>query len=224
MRQSEASHVGSLLQRLQGEQISPVLNLGSSTLHFRQVAEPHIESRIFEPLKRRGVTVVHSDLKAAPGVDIVGNIYDPLVAQRLRDIGAKLILCCNMLEHITDPRQFMLICSSLLKPGGKLLITVPYSYPYHPDPIDTYLRASPQQVASLAEGFEVSESDILIDVTYLHDLVREKSGPQLARHFASHLAKLFWPFSDINAWKARYHRYLWLFRRYKITCVLLTRE
>jgi SAM-dependent methyltransferase len=224
MRRNEARYVGSLLSSLSDDQLSPVVNLGSSTLHFRRVAQPHIEEEIFHPLQQRGIAVVHADLKAAPGVDVVGNIYDPLVAQKIKQVGAKLILCCNIIEHVTDPQHFMRICASLLAPGGKLLVTVPYSYPYHPDPIDTYLRLSPREVAELVDGFEVSDSRILDDTTYLEDLNQEGSGYWLSRHFALHIAKFFWPFSKFDAWKARYHRYFWLFRRYRTTCVLLTKS
>jgi SAM-dependent methyltransferase len=224
MRRSEAQYIGSLLSTLTSEQLSPALNLGSSTLHFRRVAQPHIEREIFEPLQHRGIKVVHADLKAAEGVDVVGDIYDPAIKQKIKQVDAKLVICCNIIEHVTDPREFMRICASLIQPGGKLLVTVPYSYPYHPDPIDTYLRPSPEQVARLIEGFELSDARVLQDSTYLADLRREKSLPQLLRHFAVHLAKFFWPFSNFNAWKARYHRYLWLFRPYKTSCVLLTKR
>jgi hypothetical protein len=224
MRPSEAQYVGSLLSTLSADQLSPVINLGSSTLHFRRVAQPHIESEIFAPLYGRGIEVVHADLKAAEGVDVVGDIYDPSIGRKIRQMGAKLVICCNIIEHVADPGEFMRICSSLIKPGGKLLVTVPYSYPYHPDPIDTGLRPSPQQVAQLIEGFDLTEAKVLDDTTYLQDLRRQNSLPQLVRHFALHLAKLFWPFSNFNAWKARYHRYLWLFRPYRTSCVLLTKK
>jgi SAM-dependent methyltransferase len=223
MRRSEAQYIGSLLSTLSSEQLSPALNLGSSTLHFRRVAQPHIEKEIFEPLQHRGIKVVHADLKAAEGVDVVGDIYDPAIKQKIKQVDAKLVICCNIIEHVTDAREFMRICASLIRPGGKLLVTVPYSYPYHPDPIDTYLRPSPEQVATLIEGFEMSDARVLQDSTYLADLRREKNLPQLLRHFAVHLAKFFWPFSNFSAWKARYHRYLWLFRPYKTSCVLLTK-
>jgi SAM-dependent methyltransferase len=223
MRPVEARYIGSLLNSLDADQLSPAINLGSSTLHFRRVAQPHIEKEIFEPLRRRGIKVVHADLKAAEGVDVVGNIYDAQIKQTIVDVGAKLVICCNIIEHVTDPAEFMRICASLVRPGGKLLVTVPFSYPYHPDPIDTYLRPSPVQVARLIEGFELIDARVLKDTTYLQDLRREKSLPQLARYFAIHLAKFLWPFSDFSAWRARYHRYLWLFRPYQTSCVLLTK-
>lgn len=221
MRASEARFIGELLNGLAREQISPLLNLGSSTLHVRQIAYPHIDREIFSPLARRGVEVLHSDLKEDDGVDIVGNIYDPEVQEKIRDIGAKAIICCNIMEHVTDPLEFARITTSLIPTGGVLIVTVPYSYPFHPDPIDTYFRPSPQEVARLFEGLELLHAHVVKDTTYFHDLVSEKTAAQLLRQFASHGLKFFLPFIGFAAWKARYHRYLWLFRPYKVSCVLL---
>src|SRR5579862_354258 len=47
--------------------VSPLLNLGSSTGHFRTVTKPHIEAGLFAPLRRSGIAIVHSDLKQADG-------------------------------------------------------------------------------------------------------------------------------------------------------------
>ena len=125
MRDSEARFIGSLLDGLPTEQISPLLNLGSSTLRVRQVEYPHIDREIFAPLARRGVQVIHADLKADEGVDIVGDIYDAAIQEKVRRVGAKLIICCNIMEHVTDPAGFARICGSLLAPGGSILLGEP---------------------------------------------------------------------------------------------------
>lgn len=88
---------------------------------------------------------------------------------------------------------------------GCIVVTVPNSYPYHPDPIDTYYRPTPKQVADLFDGFELTEYQILEDTTYLQDLIKEKTAGELVHHIVVHGAKLFWPFSDFSAWRARYH-------------------
>jgi len=224
MRGSESRFIGALLNGLPTDQISPLLNLGSSTLRFRQVDYPHIDREIFSPLQRRGVEVIHSDLKEDEGVDIAGNIYDPAIQEKVRSVGARIIICCNIMEHVTDPLEFARIAASLIPAGGMILVTVPYSYPFHPDPIDTYFRPSPGEVARLFEGLELVEARVVEDTTYLHDLLQEKRAAQLLRHFASHGVKFFLPFTGFTSWKARYHRYLWLFRCYKVSCALLRKQ
>lgn len=223
MRPTEARHIGTLLAGLRNEEIDPVLNVGSSTLRFRQVDKPHIDAEIFRPLAERGVTTLHLDSKQDEGVDIVGDIYSPAVQRRAKEVGAKLLICSNILEHVADPAGFAAICGSLVAPGGRIVVTVPYSYPYHPDPLDTYFRPSPERIAELFDGFELAESRIIEGGTYLTDLLAENSAGRLVHHFARHGLKFFWPFSNFDAWKARYHRYLWLVRPYLTSYALLAR-
>jgi len=205
-------------------QVSTVINLGSSTEEFHD-HRPHVERFVFGPLKRRGARIVNMDLKADPGVEIVGDIYDPAIQARARAVGATLLICGNILEHITDPKGFARACASLLPANGQILVTVPHSYPYHTDPIDTYFRPTPQEIADLFEDFRLVDGRIVTDVSYLHDLRAENSMGGLARHFAVHAVKFFLPFRDgLDKWKARYHRYLWLFRPYKVSCALLSRR
>ena len=56
---------------------------------------------------------------------------------RLRSLKGKTILCSNLLEHVPSPSRMAERITGLVPPGGVLLVTVPNSYPYHPDPIDT---------------------------------------------------------------------------------------
>ena len=46
---------------------SRTLDIGSSTLHFRTVEQPHIEREVLAPLRARGARIVHLDAKPAPG-------------------------------------------------------------------------------------------------------------------------------------------------------------
>src|SRR5690242_14926952 len=100
MLRDEANTIGRLLNSLPADSISPVVNLGSSTRVFREVYQPFISELLFQPLASRGVSIVHADIKPDDGVDIVGDIDDPSFQARLRETGARLVLCSNMLEHI----------------------------------------------------------------------------------------------------------------------------
>jgi len=72
---SEAVRLHEIL--LAAGEISPLLNLGSSTRAFREVEKPHIEPELFALLREAGIEVIYGDLKPASGVDIVGDIPDP---------------------------------------------------------------------------------------------------------------------------------------------------
>jgi hypothetical protein len=68
--------------------------------------------------------------------------------RRLCRLEPKALLCCNLLEHVLDPERLALHCLELLPRGGLLFVTVPFSYPYHRDPIDTMYRPDPTRQAS----------------------------------------------------------------------------
>ncbi|HEY8618261.1 class I SAM-dependent methyltransferase [Phenylobacterium sp.] len=213
--------MGATLSRLSPNELSPVLEVGSSTLEFRTLRRPYIDGAIHAPLRGRGVQVVHTDLLNAEGVDISGNLYDPHVQARLRAVGAGCVLCCNLLEHIEDPKAFARACEGLVRPGGYLLVTVPYSYPIHFDPIDTYLRPSPVDIADMFSGFDLVSSEVVVSSSYGEELLQRPSNifGALLRHIYA-LSK-FWV--SRQTYLAMNHRLLWLFRPYKVSCVLLKR-
>ena len=60
--------------------------------------------------------------------------------------GSKLFILANVLEHIPKKAhaEFLKKIYSKMKTKDGLIITVPYDYPYHADPIDTMFRPPPQ--------------------------------------------------------------------------------
>src|SRR5690349_19194318 len=84
MMRCDAEWLGRTLAELKPEELSPLLNLGASTKHFRQVEQPYIDKLVFRPLEARGVRVIHSDLKAAEGVDLVGDVFNDADFARLQ--------------------------------------------------------------------------------------------------------------------------------------------
>jgi len=199
--------------------ISPLLNLGSSTRHFREVIQPHIERELFAPLREAGVTVVHCDLKEDEGVDFAGDILDPEVMHRLKTGRFKCVLLSNLLEHVRDREAVAVACESIVGPGGFILATVPSSYPYHADPIDTYYRPSP---AELAKTFGKSELLIGEEVeapTYAEDLKAGgiSIGGEVIRTFLWSLIFFVRPRSAA----ARLHRWRWFSKRRRVAIALL---
>ncbi len=137
------------LARMEAERLSPMLNVGSQTLHFRRFAQPWIERYIFEPLRERGVKVVHTDIRGGAGVDIVGDLMDAEFIERLRLYRFQSVFCSNLLEHVPQPKILAEQLVSILPLGGLLFVSCPRAFPYHPDPIDTGLRPDVEQLANL---------------------------------------------------------------------------
>jgi SAM-dependent methyltransferase len=214
MMRCDAEWLGRKLSETSAEELSPVLNLGSSTHHFRTVEQPYIHALVFAPLAARGVKVVHSDLKSAEGVDISGDIFDDADFARLRTVGARTVICTHMFEHVRDRDALKRRLLDLLPEGGRFFVTVPSSYHEHNDPIDTMYRPSPDELAAMFEGHEILERRELEGETYWAH-VRKRPVTLFLRHFA----RFFVPFLGWHAWKRSMRKLYWLFHPYKVSVV-----
>lgn len=134
-----------------------VLDIGSSTLAFRTVIQPHIDANVFSPLRRRGISPVHLDARAEPGVDIVADVTQLNGVNRSFDV----VLCTNLLEHVVDRATTLHNVKRVVAPSGLLLLTVPHRYRLHQDPIDTGFRPSAEALVELVGWPQVLEQEIV---------------------------------------------------------------
>lgn len=199
--------------------VSPLLNLGSSTRAFRETTKPHIHEELFGPLAAAGVEVVHSDLKQADGVDLAGDILDPSVRADLKARGFKCLLCSNLLEHVRDRDAVAAACEEIVGPDGFILATVPSSYPYHADPIDTGYRPAPAALAAIFSGSEILLTEELIGRTYAEDM--KARGSSLGKEIALTLGFALILFARPKSFAARAHRWLWYARPYRVAIALV---
>src|SRR5580704_15305304 len=100
MFDAEARWLRGALESYPAERLSPLLNLGSSDRHFREIAQPWIEREVFAPLRARGVDIAHVDRRDGPGIDLRIDLTDPSDIARLRERAPRAVLCCNLLEHV----------------------------------------------------------------------------------------------------------------------------
>lgn len=212
---SDAKWLGEVLPQFSEEEISPVLNIGSSTKKFREIDQPHINEYVFTPLEKRGVKVVHADLKNAEGVDISGNIFDDKAIEKLKVCGAKSIICSHMFEHVEDRGELVKRLMYLLPENGLFFVTVPNSYHQHDDPIDTMYRPSPDELAELFKEQSIIQKDILVDGTYWGKI---KQRPLTI--FFRHLSRFFIPFISLKKWKRSMCKLYWLFNHYKVSAIV----
>jgi hypothetical protein len=199
--------------------VSPLLNLGSSTRAFREVTKPHIHDELFGPLAAAGLQVFHSDLKQADGVDLAGDILDPAVRADLRARGFKSLLCSNLLEHVRDRFAVAAACEEIVGAGGLILATVPSSYPYHSDPIDTGFRPTPADLAAIFTGSETVLVEELVGLTYKEDM--KVRGSSLGAEIAGTLGFALISIARPRSFRARAHRWLWYGRPFRVSIVLM---
>lgn len=122
-----------------------VANIGSSTEYFRKVIQPHIHHNIITSLTNAGWKVFNVDLKKEEGVDLVADVTKPDFEELLRDKFA-FTICTNLLEHVEDIDLVIRNLVAVTKNNGHILITVPYKYKIHLDPIDNGFRPTPKEI------------------------------------------------------------------------------
>jgi hypothetical protein len=218
----EARWLGDQLRALEPATIFPLLDVGSSTEKFRSHEQPWIDEAIFSPARSAGRTVLHLDAKAAPGVDIVADLEDPATVRAMKAHGFKSVLCSNLLEHVLDRQKVARTLLELVPAeGGILIVSCPYRYPYHPDPIDSMFRPTPEELADLFPGTRIQRQAIVCDGTY---------GDQIRRApvaFLKLLVRLLLPFYKPSLWRRGWTHLIdhlpWTFRRFEATCVVLVR-
>ena len=218
MRNKEARIISGLIKELDFDNGSICLNIGSSTKYFRDVMQPHITRDLIEPIEACGIRVIHCDMKEDKGVDLVGDVLDREFQQVMADKGADVLLCCNILEHLTDPHSFAAACGNLVRAGGYIVVSVPLSFPWHPDPIDTMLRPTPGELAAFFPDWKLIVAEVLTTDTFLDETLKKDDGVSI---LLKHILKVLVPFYRPRHWWPKVHRLLWLFRPYKSSLVVL---
>jgi SAM-dependent methyltransferase len=169
------------LALLSDEDLFPLLDIGSSTLAYRTVVQPHVDANVFAPLRARGGITLHLDLKPSDGVDIVGDLLDTEFLATLERRGVRSVLLSSVLHHLTDRIPLIASVLRLVRPGGHIILSGPYRYPRHYDPIDTMFRPTPEEVAAMFPGASMVAGAIFESGYILNWSKVERGGRSLLR-------------------------------------------
>ena len=82
----------------------------------------------------------------AESVPVDGGTYDNVVM-------------CELLEHVEYPEKVLKEAARLLKQGGKIIISIPFLFPYHPDPND-FQRWTKEKIVKEMKSAGFSEINI----------------------------------------------------------------
>ena len=192
-----------------------IINLGSGNVEQLMKTKPWVSKNVFDLLKKQKAKILHVDAGNFPGVDIVQDLSQPhslSFCDKLK--GSKLFILANVLEHIPKKvhAEFLKKIYSKMKSKDGLIITVPYDYPYHADPIDTMYRPSPNELKKLLplkwlEGEIVSAGSFKEEFSHMNILKKIRK-----------LLKPLWIFQKPSKWLEN-HRLFYLFKPYRITIV-----
>jgi SAM-dependent methyltransferase len=118
----------------------PILEVGSkdygSTANFRDVYP--------------GNEYVGLDMSEGKGVDLVLDLTKSIAP--LRENHFALAICCSVLEHVDRPWVFAQNLTRVVRPGGRLFMSVPWVWRFHAYP-DDYFRFSHRGVQTLFDEF-----------------------------------------------------------------------
>jgi SAM-dependent methyltransferase len=145
---AEATWLARELELLHVADLSPLLSVGSGHAELR-ADQPWLDQRVYRPLERRGVRVLHHELEPGPRVDVAGDLTDAAFRERLERLEIRSVMCCNVLEHVPEPARLAATLERIVQPGGYAIVTAPRRYPYHPGPIDTMFRPTVEELRGL---------------------------------------------------------------------------
>jgi hypothetical protein len=128
--------------------------------------------------------------------------------------GSKLFILASVLEHIPKKAhvEFLNRIYSKMKSKDGLIITLPYDYPYHADPIDNMYRPSPNELKKLLP-LTWLEAEIVSAGSYREEFMQMNTLKKIRK-----LLKPFWIFQKPSKWLEN-HRLFYLFKNYQITIV-----
>lgn len=101
-------------------------------------------------------------------------------------------LLINVLEHIFEYRQLIEESARILKPGGKIVIVVPFMFPYHPSPKDfhRYSGEALEKALSLAGFMDISVTPLGSGVFSVRWVLLERLLPGFLRPLSFILSPL----------------------------------
>jgi ubiquinone/menaquinone biosynthesis C-methylase UbiE len=142
--------------------LSPTYISGADDRLLRRLLASAMRGRVLDvgcgrgELKRflpAGTSYVGMETEADSGADVVGDAHQLPFA----DASFDSVMCTSVLEHVQDERRAVKEMYRVLKPGGRVLITIPFMLHYHKDPED-YRRLTHAGLAALLK--ETGFSDV----------------------------------------------------------------
>ncbi len=107
-------------------------------------------------------TYMGADMLEGSGVDIVINFSQSFeqIDKKLKGLRFGTIFCMSVMEHCDQPFLMAENLTRLLKPGGRICLSVPFAWKFHGFPSD-YWRFTPQGIKKLFPELEFDQTHIL---------------------------------------------------------------
>jgi SAM-dependent methyltransferase len=116
-----------------------------------------------QPLRRwiegRGAQYTGIDVcqNASNSVEVVASILNLPIDNNTFDV----VYCTEVLEHVSDMHVAFREITRILRPGGVLVISVPFAYPLHEEPFD-YWRITPHKLTEQASEYGLKMDNLIV--------------------------------------------------------------
>jgi len=124
------------LETLNSHASGKLIDVGCGDAPYRRIIEPNLECYHTLDVEKR-----------TSKLDFISDILD---MNAVSDCQYDTVLCLEVLEHVSDPFKAMKEISRILKPGGKLILSVPHISRIHEAPHD-YFRFTNYGIEKLLE-------------------------------------------------------------------------
>lgn len=147
-----------IVEETRGQSYSVVIDVGAGTSPYRKMIK-----------HERYIVVDIEDRGGADGAErVTGDLTKGIP---LENELADLILCTEVLEHVPEYSVAMSELHRLLKPGGVLLVTVPFVWVLHEAPND-FFRFTHFGIQHLLEGVGFSKVVVINSNNYFYTLLQ----------------------------------------------------
>lgn len=128
--------------------------------------------------------------------DIVANLNEPLP---IDDAVADTVLSFSVMEHLSEPQLMLNEAYRILRPGGRLILQVPWQWWVHEAPHD-YFRYTPYGLRMLLERAGFSEINVQAQAGFFTMIVMKLNyfsrrfvrGPKVIRYLIFGVLSIFW--------------------------------
>lgn len=214
----ESQYLRLLIESLHLNGEAKVLNIGSQDEKYLEI-QKHIKENIVKPTLSKGARIYNLDIRDGSGVDIVGDVTNAEFSKKLRRYSFSVIYLFNVLEHVEDIDKFTGSIESLMQEDAYLIISVPFLYPIHFDPIDNLFRPTPEEVAKYFPNCKIVNSAIIKDYTYWYYITSS------LKRFIIEFTRILTPFYKFNKWiNVVIPKLKWLNRNFEVTCIILQKK
>ena len=93
-----------------------------------------INRQLYQYAERQGFHVLTLDIDIQRGPEVVGDVCEPHFQPESFDI----VVMCEVLEHVHSPHIALEQIRKILRPGGRLILSVPFILGIHEAPFDYY--------------------------------------------------------------------------------------